>query len=519
MLLMAAGPSAPVLLFDPQDAGCPRRAPSTRPRHRSNACVRASTPAPAGALLETSPACRAHASTISRRWRSRCGRRRTRGRGRAGWRATTGCCAAPPWPAPPARALLPVNGDATPLAAGHSTAGRRDTVYVSPARRRRRPAAGARASCSARDARSAARRAAPPSARAARDGRGRQSRTTATDCSRPSSLSLLAPLIATDAPRAAGAGRRRRGRRRRARGDALSSTPRTLAADAHLSGRRRAGAAQPPRSGSGARRPADRKPVGGGTRGARRAVLRDAGRAAAGLRGRPLRRRGRRARQRHARAPAAPPAAPPANASSCCPTPTRSSRSARPSRAPPSASCATPASRCAPSYRDAVTPAVIQEALEHADLLVWEGHARDLTLEERGGIAVERTPPLVVLQGCYTLDRSDPFILFERGTEAIVATSAAIYSASGSAFARALFDCAALRRRRSRHRGAQRAQLSARRDRAEEAARAQRLAEDLSRRARLRAVGRSDRAPAAAGASRRSCRRCSGGSTDARARV
>ena len=73
-------------------------------------------------------------------------------------------------------------------------------------------------------------------------------------------------------------------------------------------------------------------------------------------------------------------------------------------------------------------------------MLVWEGHARDLTLEERGGIAAQRTPPLVVLQGCYTLDRSDPFILFERGTQAIVATSAAIYSASGSAFARALLD-------------------------------------------------------------------------------
>jgi hypothetical protein len=72
--------------------------------------------------------------------------------------------------------------------------------------------------------------------------------------------------------------------------------------------------------------------------------------------------------------------------------------------------------------------------------MVWEGHARDLTLEERGGISADAAPPYVVLQGCYTLDRSDPFILMERGTRAIVATSAAIYSASGSAFARALFD-------------------------------------------------------------------------------
>ncbi len=92
------------------------------------------------------------------------------------------------------------------------------------------------------------------------------------------------------------------------------------------------------------------------------------------------------------------------------------------------------------AFRDAVTPAAIRSGLEEAGLLVWEGHARDLTLEERGGVTVARTPPLVVLQGCYTLDRSDPFILFEHGTNAIVATSAAIYSASGSAFARALLD-------------------------------------------------------------------------------
>lgn len=92
------------------------------------------------------------------------------------------------------------------------------------------------------------------------------------------------------------------------------------------------------------------------------------------------------------------------------------------------------------SFREQVTPAAIQDAMQRAGLLVWEGHARDLTLEEKGGVSVARTPPFVVLQGCYTLDRSDPFILFDHGTESIVATSAAIYSASGSAFARALFD-------------------------------------------------------------------------------
>jgi hypothetical protein len=91
-------------------------------------------------------------------------------------------------------------------------------------------------------------------------------------------------------------------------------------------------------------------------------------------------------------------------------------------------------------YRDAITPQVIRKSLEGTKLLVWEGHARDLALEEPGGVRADGAPDLVVLQGCYTLDRSDPFILLERGTQAIVATSAAIYSASGSAFARAFID-------------------------------------------------------------------------------
>jgi hypothetical protein len=91
-------------------------------------------------------------------------------------------------------------------------------------------------------------------------------------------------------------------------------------------------------------------------------------------------------------------------------------------------------------FRGEVTPATIAEALRSSELLVWEGHARDLTLEQQGGLTTEESPSLVVLQGCYTLDRSDPFILMQHGTVAIVATSAAIYSASGSGFAKALFD-------------------------------------------------------------------------------
>jgi len=91
-------------------------------------------------------------------------------------------------------------------------------------------------------------------------------------------------------------------------------------------------------------------------------------------------------------------------------------------------------------YRGEVTPEIIKQTMLQTDVLVWEGHPRDLTLEERGGISVDTAPKIAILQGCYTLDRSDPFILIEKGTEAIVATSAAIYSAPGSAFARALFD-------------------------------------------------------------------------------
>lgn len=91
-------------------------------------------------------------------------------------------------------------------------------------------------------------------------------------------------------------------------------------------------------------------------------------------------------------------------------------------------------------FRNEVTPSVIADALRSSELLVWEGHARDLTLEQQGDLTTEEAPSFVVLQGCYTLDRSDPFILMQHGTIAIVATSAAIYSASGSAFAKALFD-------------------------------------------------------------------------------
>ncbi len=91
-------------------------------------------------------------------------------------------------------------------------------------------------------------------------------------------------------------------------------------------------------------------------------------------------------------------------------------------------------------YGEEIEPALVLRSLASTDLLVWEGHARDLTLEERGGIAAADAPDVVFLQGCYTFDRSDPFILMEKGAFAVVGTSTATYSAPGSALARAFFD-------------------------------------------------------------------------------
>jgi len=91
-------------------------------------------------------------------------------------------------------------------------------------------------------------------------------------------------------------------------------------------------------------------------------------------------------------------------------------------------------------YGSEVTDTLIQRTLAETDMLVWEGHARDLTLEESGTITASAAPEIVVLQGCHTFDRSDPFILMDKGTIAAVGTSTAVYSAPGSAFAQALFD-------------------------------------------------------------------------------
>jgi len=47
---------------------------------------------------------------------------------------------------------------------------------------------------------------------------------------------------------------------------------------------------------------------------------------------------------------------------------------------------------------------------------------------------------LVFLQGCYTLDRNDPYVLVQQGASSVIGTYMAVYSASGSAFAKAFFD-------------------------------------------------------------------------------
>jgi hypothetical protein len=91
-------------------------------------------------------------------------------------------------------------------------------------------------------------------------------------------------------------------------------------------------------------------------------------------------------------------------------------------------------------YGEEISASMIHGSMAATDLLVWEGHARDLTLEERGGVATAEAPEIVVLQGCYTFDRSDPFILMEKGTIALLGTSTAVYSAPGSGLARAFFD-------------------------------------------------------------------------------
>lgn len=93
-------------------------------------------------------------------------------------------------------------------------------------------------------------------------------------------------------------------------------------------------------------------------------------------------------------------------------------------------------------YRDEITPERIQRELPGHSLVLWEGHPRDLTLDDDALPAPEAPlpPASFFLQGCYTLDRSDPYVLVERGANAVLGTYMAVYSSSGSGFARAYLN-------------------------------------------------------------------------------
>lgn len=89
-------------------------------------------------------------------------------------------------------------------------------------------------------------------------------------------------------------------------------------------------------------------------------------------------------------------------------------------------------------YRSEIDHDLIQRELPGHALVLWEGHPRDLTLDDDAIPApdVPLPPATFFLQGCYTLDRSDPYLLVERGANAVIGSYMAVYSASGSGFAR-----------------------------------------------------------------------------------
>lgn len=90
-------------------------------------------------------------------------------------------------------------------------------------------------------------------------------------------------------------------------------------------------------------------------------------------------------------------------------------------------------------YREEISKERIETEIPKHALILWEGHPTDLTLGDDALPAPQRPlpPATVFLQGCYTMDRSDPFVLIERGANAVLGTYMAVYSSSGSAFARA----------------------------------------------------------------------------------
>ncbi|MDF1564343.1 MAG: hypothetical protein P1V51_14935 [Deltaproteobacteria bacterium] len=92
-------------------------------------------------------------------------------------------------------------------------------------------------------------------------------------------------------------------------------------------------------------------------------------------------------------------------------------------------------------YGPAVEEARKAGALAGHDLIVWEGHPRDLGVDGHLGLRDELLDArLVVLQGCYTLERNDAYVLGALGAESVLGTSMPVYSASGSALAKVFLD-------------------------------------------------------------------------------
>src|SRR5690606_10524060 len=93
-------------------------------------------------------------------------------------------------------------------------------------------------------------------------------------------------------------------------------------------------------------------------------------------------------------------------------------------------------------YREEISKERIETEIPKHALILWEGHPTDLTLGDDALPAPQTPlpPATVFIQGCYTLDSSDPYVLIERGANAVLGTYMAVYSSSGSAFARACMN-------------------------------------------------------------------------------
>src|SRR5690606_9649001 len=75
-------------------------------------------------------------------------------------------------------------------------------------------------------------------------------------------------------------------------------------------------------------------------------------------------------------------------------------------------------------YRGEITRERIEAELPRHALVLWEGHPTHLTLGDDALPAPQRPlpPSTVFLEGCYTMDRADPFVLVERGANAVLGT-------------------------------------------------------------------------------------------------